>query len=683
MMIAVAPLIILSLALSSMAMISASKKEAKNYSIAGSLAEEIISGIKTVIAFNGQMFEYDRYNKVLRKAQKIGIKKAIITGFFSGLYMAVLFGSIGLAFWYGTQLVFSKEIQPGTVLTVFWSVFLGALKVGYALPNLGIISNAKLAAGEIFSIIDRESHMDEKKKKRKLENFEGKIEFRGVHFAYPSRYDHKILNGITFTVEPGQRIAFVGQSGCGKSTVFSLLSKFYHHSQGQIKIDETVIEEIDENWLRSMIGVVSQGPVLFTDTVIENLKMGKPSASIEEIIKACKMANAHEFIEKLPSSYDTVIGESGVQLSGGQKQRIAIARALIKNPKILLLDEATSALDTESEAAVQEALDHASEGRTTITIAHRLSTVKKADCIYVFEKGYIVEAGTHQELLEMKNHYWDLVKDQEIKGAEKHIPNDDVTENELMEVKRKKSENYNRKLSKAMSHVRGYWEVTNEDEEEDHEHENERPPQASIAAIFRFCKPELKYAFAGIFLSFLRGFQWPMFAILLGEFFKVLSMHDPVEAIHKSHLIAYIFLGVGIIGGISTFGSGWLLGTSGEKMAARLRLAVFKNILRQDGYYFDKQNHSVGRLTARLASDANNVQAAIDQRLSEVLQGITSLCAGIIYAVWISPVVAPVCIISAVVLAVTQIIIINYLKKRGVKDCKSADNASKVSLKIN
>ena len=304
--------------------------------------------------------------------------------------------------------------------------------------------------------------VDNSAKKRKLKDFEGKVEFRGVHFAYPSRVDHKILNGITFAIEAGSHVAFVGSSGCGKSTVFSLLSKFYSHNQGQIKIDDVQIEEIDTNWLRSVIGVVSQGPVLFTDTVIENLKMGNSDATIEEIIKACKIANAHDFIEKLPNSYDSIIGEGGIVLSGGQKQRIAIARALIKNPKILLLDEATSALDTESESLVQAALEHASEGRTTITIAHRLSTVKNVDCIYVFEKGYIVEAGTHEELLERKNHYWDLVKDQEIKGAEEIEGDDVVMENivkvELEEMQRKISQISNRKMSKAMSNVRDYWE---------------------------------------------------------------------------------------------------------------------------------------------------------------------------------------------------------------------------------
>ena len=297
-----------------------------------------------------------------------------------------------------------------------------------------------------------------------LDKVQGYVKFEGIKFRYPTRPDVPILQGIDLEIKPGQTVALVGPSGCGKSTTVSLLQRFYDPLEGRVLVDGHDIKEVrsapaptrpplphDRNaddrtplwspvpaagppraqlnirWLRTQIGVVSQEPVLFNKTIAQNIAMGKPGATLEEIQEAAKQANAHDFISKLPKGYNTIVGQRGTQLSGGQKQRIAIARALIKNPPILLLDEATSALDTKSERVVQEALDRASKGRSTIVIAHRLSTIQNADQIVVFQKGVIVEQGTHSELMALPDgQYAQLVRLQQMRSEIKDgAANDD------------------------------------------------------------------------------------------------------------------------------------------------------------------------------------------------------------------------------------------------------------------
>ena len=234
---------------------------------------------------------------------------------------------------------------------------------------------------------------------RTLDKVRGEITFEDVHFSYPMRQDIQVLKGLTFTAKPKQTVALVGESGCGKSTVVNLLERLYRPGTGTIRVDGVPIEELEVGWLRAQMGLVSQEPVLFAGTIYDNIRYGRLDATREEIERAATEANAHDFITSFPEGYNTLVGEKGVTLSGGQKQRIAIARALVRNPKILLLDEATSALDTQSEKLVQDALDRAQQGRTTIVIAHRLSTVQNADQIVVIDNGAVVETGTHAELI--------------------------------------------------------------------------------------------------------------------------------------------------------------------------------------------------------------------------------------------------------------------------------------------
>jgi len=243
--------------------------------------------------------------------------------------------------------------------------------------------------------------------------------FKNVTFTYPTRPETKVLRKLNLELLPGQKVALVGPSGSGKSTIIQLLERFYDPEKGTVMIDDIDIKSFDLKWYRRNLGLVSQEPILFSGTIFENILFGNPDATTEEVESAAKMANAYDFIMNQSDGFNTLVGEKGTQLSGGQKQRIAIARAILKNPKILLLDEATSALDTESERLVQSALDNLMEGRTTIIIAHRLSTVRNADVICVMMNGKIVEQGTHDQLLENNGVYSNLVSKQLAKNEEK------------------------------------------------------------------------------------------------------------------------------------------------------------------------------------------------------------------------------------------------------------------------
>lgn len=294
----------------------------------------------------------------------------------------------------------------------FSAVIFGAQSAGTIFSFAPDMGKAKQAAAELKTLFDRKPEIDSwSEEGEKLTSVEGHLEFRDVHFRYPTRPEQPVLRGLNLTVKPGQYVALVGASGCGKSTTIQLLERFYDPLVGGVYIDGKEISSLNINNYRSWIALVSQEPTLYQGTVKENILLGADRDNVpqEEIERACKDANIYDFIMSLPEGFDTVVGSKGSMLSGGQKQRVAIARALLRDPKILLLDEATSALDSESEKVVQAALDKAAKGRTTIAVAHRLSTIQKADMIYVFDAGRVVEAGTHVELLQQKGRYFELV----------------------------------------------------------------------------------------------------------------------------------------------------------------------------------------------------------------------------------------------------------------------------------
>eukprot|EP01105_Mastigella_eilhardi_P027107 TRINITY_DN81_c0_g2_i4.p1 TRINITY_DN81_c0_g2~~TRINITY_DN81_c0_g2_i4.p1 ORF type:complete len:791 (+),score=234.57 TRINITY_DN81_c0_g2_i4:116-2488(+) len=411
--VSVTPLLIVSAGIMGVVMRKFTARSQDEYAKAGGVAEEVIACIHTVTAFGLQEREAQRYNDHLDKSKSVGMKKGFIAGGSLGIVFFLMFCSYGLAFWYGSRLIYKGDMDAGKVTTVFFAIMMGAMSLGQAAPNFQTFAEGQGAAAEIFSVIDRRSQLDPFSRHGTRPPLSGQIAFNDVHFTYPTRQEAEVLHGFTLTIESGKTVALVGQSGCGKSTVVQMIERLYTPTSGTVTMDGNDVAEINIQHLRSQIGMVGQEPVLFAMSIRDNIALGcDRQVTMDEIIGVAQQANAHDFICRLPKQYDTFVGERGVQLSGGQKQRIAIARALIKNPKILLLDEATSALDSESEAAVHDALDRAKVGRTCVLVAHRLSTVRDADVIAVLSDGHLAETGTHEQLLAAQGIYYGLLRRQ-------------------------------------------------------------------------------------------------------------------------------------------------------------------------------------------------------------------------------------------------------------------------------
>jgi ABC transporter fused permease/ATP-binding protein len=368
------------------------------------IVEETMQGISVVKAFANEWYEIARYNGKIKEVVKIAIKGGKYRGYFASFIIFCLFGAIVAVVWFGVRLSISGEMSVGQLISfVLYSTFVGASFGGIA-ELYAQIQKAIGATERVFELLDETPEkIKAEQNAAPIEKIRGNVTFKNVGFSYPSRKEIKVLKDVNFTANFGQKIAIVGPSGTGKSTVASLLLRFYDIDNGEILVDGKNIYDFDLETLRGNMSIVPQDVILFGGTIKENIAYGKPHATEAEIILAAKQANAFNFIEGFPEKFETIVGERGVKLSGGQRQRIAIARALLKNPSILILDEATSSLDSESEKLVQEALEILMEGRTSIIIAHRLSTIRSADQILVLDNGVISEQGTHQELIILEN----------------------------------------------------------------------------------------------------------------------------------------------------------------------------------------------------------------------------------------------------------------------------------------
>lgn len=401
----------------------------KAYDRSASFASEAVSAIRTVASTTREDDVLRLYREQLAEQLKASTRSILKSSTLYAASQSLMFLCFALGFWYGGTLIAKGEYSYFQFFVVFSEVVFGAQAAGTIFSFAPDMSKSRHAAGELKKLFDRKPTIDpwssdgERVARSDRSAIQGTIEFREVHFRYPTRPDVPVLRGLNLQVQPGQYIALVGPSGCGKSTTIALLERFYNPLTGGVFVDGRDISSLDVNDYRSFIALVSQEPTLYAGTIRENILLGAtdPSTVTDAQIEAvCREANIYEFILSLPEGFNTVVGSKGALLSGGQKQRIAIARALIRDPKILLLDEATSALDSESEHVVQAALDRAAKGRTTVAVAHRLSTIAKADCIYVFEKGVVVEKGTHRELMGLGGRYAELVR---LQSLEKNVKN--------------------------------------------------------------------------------------------------------------------------------------------------------------------------------------------------------------------------------------------------------------------
>lgn len=400
--IAVLPVLVVSAVLFGRFIRKISRQAQDELAESNTIVEETFTAIDVVKAFTNEAYETLRYGKINQRVVAIGMNAAKYRAGFVSFIIFIMFGAIVGLVYAGMNEVATGALKMGQLIEFFFlTIFIGSSLAGLS-ESYTVLQKTIGASERINEILGEvsETHITDT---NRIEPINGAVEFKGVHFAYPSRKDVQLFNGLSFTVQRGSKIALVGPSGAGKSTIVKLLSGMYAFNEGDILIDGKSIKQYNITALRKNFGTVPQDTILFGGSIRENIAYGKPTATDAEIRSAAEQANALSFIQNFPDGLNTLVGERGVKLSGGQKQRIAIARAILRNPKILILDEATSALDSESEKLVKEALDKLMHNRTTFIIAHRLSTIRKADRILVINKGKIVEQGTHEELSQLTN----------------------------------------------------------------------------------------------------------------------------------------------------------------------------------------------------------------------------------------------------------------------------------------
>ncbi|KAL2239954.1 ABC transporter B family member 11-like [Sesamum indicum] len=645
------PLLVISAAFMTVVMAKLTSRGHAAYSEAAVVVEQTISSIRTVASFTGERQAVAKYDKSLYKAYKAGVHEGLAAGFGSGLFFLVLFCSYALAVWFGAKMIITKGYTGGVVLNIVMAVLQGSFSLGQISPCLSAFAAGQVAAFKLFQTIYRKPDIDPYNTDgRVLNNINGDVELRDVHFSYPSRPDERIFNGFSLKVPSGTTLALVGESGSGKSTVVNLVERFYDPQAGEVLIDGINIKEFQLRWIRGKIGLVSQEPVLFASSIKDNIAYGKDGASLEEIKEAAEYANAAKFIDKLPQGLDTMVGVNGIQLSGGQKQRIAIARAILKDPKILLLDEATSALDAESERIVQEALDRVMIDRTTIIVAHRLSTVKNADAIAVIHQGKIVEKGSHCELiLNPEGAYSQLIRLQEFN---KDAAQDFGIDLGGAEINADSGRQWSQRISFLRSISRGSSEAGNSSH-----HSFSMPsgvpapvnpleaadgePQTGVSSrskdeikgsLYRLAylnKPEIPELILGSLAAVVNGAILPLFGLLYSSVIK--TFYEPADELRKdSRFWACMFVVLGMASLLATPMRTYFFSVAGCKLIRRIRLMCFDKVVHMEISWFDRIENSSSSVGSRLSADVKSLRNLVGESLALLVQNIATAVAGLI-----------------------------------------------------
>ncbi|KAF2095310.1 ATP-binding cassette transporter ABC4 [Rhizodiscina lignyota] len=636
-------------------------KSQEAYAKGGTVAEEVLSSIRNATAFNTQEKLARQYDAYLNEAESYGKKLQLILGFMIATMMTLIYLNYALTFWQGSRFLVRGDMSLQDVLIILFSIIIGAFSLGNVAPN-GKAFTAAVAAGQkIFSAIDRVSPIDpESDEGDKLEEVKGTVELRNIKHIYPSRPEVVVMEDVSLTIPAGKTTALVGASGSGKSTIVGLVERFYDPVGGQVFLDEHDITTLNLRWLRQHISLVQQEPVLFATTIQDNIRHGLLGTEHEDlgeekqkemIINAAKMSNAHDFITALPEGYETNVGERGFLLSGGQKQRIAIARAIVSDPKILLLDEATSALDTKSEGVVQAALDRAAQGRTTIVIAHRLSTIKHADNIVVMSQGRIVEQGKHDELLEKRGAYYNLVEAQKIiaaAAAQQEEHSDDIS---IVDDEKKDPQ----VLSKEKSYDTEKFESDPDDVDPGRLNRTQTGKSASSAALEKkkaeekheyslwtlmkvvgqFNKPEWYIMAFGFVCCVIAGGGNPTQAIFFAKSISALSLPPPLygELRHEINFWAWMYFMLAGTQLLSMGGQGSALGYCSERLIHRARDQSFRTMLRQDIQFFDREENNAGALTTFLSTETTHLAGLSGATLGTILMVSTTLVAAMTLAI--------------------------------------------------
>lgn len=630
-------------------------KSLEAYALGGTVAEEVISSIRNAVAFGTQDKLAKQYDTYLTEAERWGLRLKSVLAIMIGGMMFVLYLNYGLSFWQGSRFLVKGQVSLSDILTILLSIIIGAFSIGNVAPNAQAFTTSVAAAGKIFNTIDRISPLDPVSEAgEKLEYVEGTVELRNIKHIYPSRAEVVVMEDVNLVVPAGKTTALVGASGSGKSTIVGLVERFYDPVGGHVYLDGHDIQSLNLRWLRQQISMVGQEPVLFGTTIYGNIRHGLIGTKYEQladdkqkelVVNAARMANAHDFISGLPEGYDTNVGERGFLLSGGQKQRIAIARAMVSDPKILLLDEATSALDTKSEGVVQAALDVAAQGRTTIVIAHRLSTIKTADNIVVMAGGRIVEQGSHDELLDKRTAYYNLVEAQRI-SAEKGEQNAQMNVEEL-----------EGELSGASPSIEkgGAFDVDPDDArvqnklnlkrtatgksvssvELQKRAEGSSSHQYSLWTLIKltgsFNKKEMHLMIFGLICSIIAGGGNPTQAVFFAKSIVALSLPPSMYAQlrHDVNFWSAMYLMLAFVQLLSFCGQGVAFAYCSERLVHRARDRAFRTMLRQDIAFFDKDENSAGGLTSFLSTETTHLAGMSGVTLGTILVVTTTLVAAI------------------------------------------------------
>ncbi|KAJ0966591.1 hypothetical protein J5N97_023508 [Dioscorea zingiberensis] len=608
-----------------------SSKSQDALSQASNIAEQALAQIRTVQSYVGESRALQAYSSALRVAQRIGYRSGLAKGIGLGATYFTVFCCYALLLWYGGYLVRHHHTNGGLAIATMFAVMIGGLALGQAAPSLAAFGKARASAAKIYQTIDHKPAIDRNSESGiELDTVTGHVELKDVNFAYPSRPEVPILCNFSLNVAAGKTMALVGSSGSGKSTVVSLIERFYDPSSGQVLLDGHDIRSLKLRWLRQQIGLVSQEPALFATSIRENLLLGREDATQVEIEEAARVANAHSFILKLQDGYDSQVGERGLQLSGGQKQRIAIARAMLKNPAILLLDEATSALDSESEKLVQEALDRFMIGRTTLVIAHRLSTIRKADVVAVLQHGAVSELGPHDELMARGEAglYARLIRMQEqaheaalASASRKSSARPSSARNSVSSPVYGRNSSYGRSpYSRRLSD----FSTSDFSLPYDPNHRAEklafRDQASSFWRLAKMNSPEWVYALIGSIGSMVCGSISALFAYVLSAVLSVYYARDYTHMKHEINQYCYLLIGVSSAAMLFNTLQHLFWDVVGENLTKRVREKMLSAVLRNEVAWFDQEENASARVAARLSLDAHNVRSAIGDRISVIVQ---------------------------------------------------------------
>ncbi|KAI5070412.1 hypothetical protein GOP47_0014755 [Adiantum capillus-veneris] len=645
-------------------LVNLTKSMHAEYRKAGMVAEQALSAIRTVYAFSGEERTLREYSGALEGMVKVGLKQGLGKGLAVGSN-GVVFGIWAFLSWYGSTLVINSGLNGGKVVATGLSAIIGGLALGNSLPDLKYFMEASVAGARICDMIERVPTIDTENEEGLVlgpGEVKGEIELKNVSFIYPARPESLIFNDFTLRIPASKTMALVGGSGSGKSTVVALLLRLYDPLQGLISLDGTPIKLIQLKCLRAHMGLVSQEPALFATTVKHNIMLGKEGASMEDIIEAAKKANAHNFISQLPNSYETQVGERGVQMSGGQKQRIAIARAMLKDPPILLLDEATSALDAESEGVVQAALDQAALGRTTLVVAHRLSTIRNADLIAVLQNGQVVEIGDHNELSAKGGAYATLVHAASIGDDARTAPSSSPL------AVAHSAPRYSTSLIRRSTSSRVSFgldlsaELTLQATEEPGA-SLPLPPSAdssppSFRRLIALNKPEWRQALLGTLGASIFGVIQPLYAFTLGSVITAFYLKDHSRQRRLIQDYSFVFAALTVACFLTNTLQHYNFGAMGERLTKRVRQRMLANILRFEVGWFDEPGNSSGAVCGRLASEANLVRALVGDRLSLIITTVVATVAAATFGLVIS------WRLAVVIIAVQPLVILCFYVRR-------------------